>query len=410
MRVLIVGVGSRGDVAPFVGLAQRLQQGGCQVAIATHETFADMVRETGLEWRRVSGDAQSLIRIMMRHPSGETARRRAIADFLSGIGDDLVDAAELGADVILTCQGQTPLSTLVAAAFDLPSMGTYLAPSLPTAEFVMPGATPPAGDGAPDYRAVGRQMLNRGRRLYEEALPLLARRLGVSRSTSETVWEHWLGSSGWPICLGYSPAVVPRPADWPHNADVVGYWWPPMPPQWQPEPDVTDFLSAGPPPVFIGFGSMAVGSGEQLGPVILDAVREAGVRAVVQAGWAEVSVEDDDVLQIGDVPHQWLFPRMAALVHHAGAGTTGAGLRAGVPAVTIPVLADQPFWADRVHRLGAGPAPIPFADLTAQRLAAAIREALEVPRHRARAQELSRLVNAEDGAGAVARRVEQLTS
>ncbi len=410
MRVLIVGVGSRGDVAPFVGLGQRLQSGGCQVAIATHETFAGMVRAAGLEWRPVSGDAQSLIRIMMRHRSGETARRQGIADYLSGIGDDIADAAELGADVILTCQGQTPLSTMVAAAFGLPSMGTYLAPSLPTAEFVMPGSSPPAGPGAPDYHAMGRQMLHRGRNLYAEVLPRLARRLGLPQSATEDVWEHWQGTSGWPICFGYSPAVVPRPADWPDHVDVVGYWWPAEPPKWQPSPEIRDFLSAGPPPVFIGFGSMAVGSGERLGPVILDAVRQSGVRAVVQSGWAEMSVEDDDVLQVGDLPHHWLFPRMAAVVHHAGAGTTGAALRAGVPAVTIPVLADQPFWAERVHRLGAGPAPIPFVDLTAERLADAIRLAVDEPRHLERAQVLSGLVNTDDGTGAVARRVEQLTS
>jgi sterol 3beta-glucosyltransferase len=334
----------------------------------------------------------------------------ATADFLAGIGDDIAEAAQLGTDVILTCLGQTPLSTLVAAAFGVPSMGVYLAPSVPTAEFPMPGSAPAGGHGALDNRAAGRQLLDRGRTVYADVLPRLGRRLGLPRDASETVWDHWLGSSGWPICSGYSPAVVPRPADWPVNVEVVGYWWPAASPSWRPGPDITDFLSAGPPPVFVGFGSMAVGSGEQLGPVILEAIREAGVRAVVQSGWAEVCVAGDDVLQVGDVPHEWLFPRMAAAVHHAGAGTTAAGLRAGVPAVPVPVMADQPFWAERVHHLGAGPAPVPFADLTPRRLAAAIRAALDEPRQRDRAKELARFVNSEDGAGAVARRIEQLTS
>jgi UDP:flavonoid glycosyltransferase YjiC (YdhE family) len=288
-------------------------------------------------------------------------------------------------------------------------MGVYLAPSVPTAEFRMPGSAPAGQDGgALGNRTAAEQLLNRGRALYAEVLPRLSRRLGLSQDASEPVWDHWLGSSGWPICLGYSTAVVPRPADWPANVEVVGYWWPPASPSWRPGPDIIDFLSAGQPPVFVGFGSMAVGSGEQLGPMILEATREAGVRAVVQSGWAEVSVEGDDVLEVGDVPHEWLFPRMAAVVHHAGAGTTAAGLRAGVPAVTVPVMADQPFWADRVHHLGAGPAPVPFSDLDPHRLAAAIRAALDEPRHRARAKELARLVNDEDGAGAVVRRIEQL--
>ncbi|MDQ3901833.1 MAG: hypothetical protein M3319_15790 [Actinomycetota bacterium] len=136
----------------------------------------------------------------------------------------------------------------------------------------------------------------------------------------------------------------------------------------------------------------------------------AGVRAIVQAGWAEVSVAGDHVLQIGDVPHEWLFPRMAAVVHHAGAGTTAAALRAGLPAVTVPVIADQPFWANRVHRLGAGPTPVPFAELTAERLAAAIRAALDQPRHRQRATGLARLINGEDGADAVLTRIRRLTN
>lgn len=105
---------------------------------------------------------------------------------------------------------------------------------------------------------------------------------------------------------------------------MVGYWWSARPPFWQPSQNLTEFLAAGPAPVFVGFGSMAVGAGKRLGPLITEAISGAGVRAVVQAGWAEVSVLGDDVFQIGDAPHEWLLPRMAAAVHHAGAGTTGA--------------------------------------------------------------------------------------
>ena len=175
---------------------------------------------------------------------------------MAEMGDDIADAAQLGTDIILTCMGQTPLSSLVAAAFGVPSMGVYLAPSVPTAEFPMPGSAPAGDHGARDNRAAGQQLLDRGRRSTPRFSPACADGWGCP-DASETVWDHWLGSSGWPICLGYSPAVVPRPADWPANVDVVGYWWPATPPGWQPAADVTDFLSAGPPPVFIGFGSLA---------------------------------------------------------------------------------------------------------------------------------------------------------
>jgi UDP:flavonoid glycosyltransferase YjiC (YdhE family) len=244
--------------------------------------------------------------------------------------------------------------------------------------------------------------------VYGEVLPGLCRRLGLPPDAAETVWEQWLGYRGWPICLGYSTAVVPRPADWPDSAEVTGYWWPASPPDWRPGPELAGFLAAGPPPVFIGFGSMAVGQGERLAPIVAEAVRAAGVRAVVQAGWAELSVAGDEVFALGDVPHEWLLPHMAAAVHHAGAGTTGAALRAGLPTVAVPVLADQPFWADRVCRLGHGPTPVPFAELTVERLAAAIRAALDEPAYRRRAAKLARVLDSEDGAGAVLARIERI--
>ncbi len=407
MRVLIVGVGSRGDVAPYVGLGHCLQESGCRVAIATHDRFAAMVREMGLEWRRVSGDTESLIRLRMQHDS-DAAWKQALADFTAEMSDDIVAAAQLGADVILTPLGQAPMCALVARAFGIPTIGAYLAPSVPTAEFPLPGLAQPDDDNALDLRAANEQLLQRARAIYADVLPRLGRRLGLPPEAHEGVWKQ-LATSESPICHGYSPAVVPRPADWPDNVEVVGYWWPPTSPGWQPSAQLTDFLAAGPPPIFVGFGSLAVGRGEQLSPVILEAIRAARVRAIVQAGWAELSVEDDDVLQIGDTPHEWLFPRVAAAVHHAGAGTTGAALRAGLPTVTVPVMVDQPFWSERIHNLGVGPQPIPFEDLTPTRLAGAIRQALDDPRHRDRATELARLVSEDDGAGAVARRIDQLT-
>uniref|UniRef100_UPI00117EC727 glycosyltransferase n=1 Tax=Streptomyces sp. NRRL B-24572 TaxID=1962156 RepID=UPI00117EC727 len=195
--------------------------------------------------------------------------------------------------------------------------------------------------------------------------------------------------------------VVPRPGDWPSGADVTGYWWPARPDAWQPPAELVDFLQAGPPPVFLGFGSMAPGEGERLGELVAAAVKRAGVRAVVQAGWAGLSGHGSDLLAIGDVPHDWLFPRTAAVVHHGGAGTTGAGLRAGVPAVPVPVMYDQPFWASRLHALGVAPRPVPFQDLTAEALGDAVTACLTEPALRRRAAELARGIAAEDGAAPV---------
>jgi UDP:flavonoid glycosyltransferase YjiC (YdhE family) len=153
---------------------------------------------------------------------------------------------------------------------------------------------------------------------------------------------------------------------------------------------------------------MSPSEGESLAEIVAAAMRRARTRAIVQAGWAGMAPTGDDIIAVGDLPHDWLFPRTAAVVHHAGAGTTGAGLRAGVPAVAVPVLVDQPFWAARLHQLGAAPPPIPRSELTADRLADAVRTCLDVPDYRQRAGELAHRIRVEDGCADVLDFVERL--
>lgn len=148
--------------------------------------------------------------------------------------------------------------------------------------------------------------------------------------------------------------MVPRPPDWREGIDVASYWWPEHPADWKPPEDLERFLAAGPPPVFLGFGSRNPADAARLTEIVAAARRKAGVRMVIQAGWASLGAglqDDDDMIVIGETPHDWLFPKMSAVVHHAGAGTTAAGLRAGVPTVGVPMITDQPFWASRVTTL-----------------------------------------------------------
>ena len=216
----------------------------------------------------------------------------------------------------------------------------------------------------------------------------------------------------WPILHGFSNHVVPRPRDWRPGLEVVGYWWPAMPTGWTPPEDLVRFLDAGPPPVFVGFGSANPGDAEGLGRTVAEALRRAGMRGVFQAGWAGLSAGDsgDDMLSVGDVPHEWLFPRMAAVVHAAGAGTTAAGLRAGVPAVPVPVAGDGPFWSHRLALLGVSPGPVSYKKmLTVERLAEAVREAVANPDYARRATEVAAVLAAEDGIDHVVTTVEKLT-
>jgi UDP:flavonoid glycosyltransferase YjiC (YdhE family) len=370
------------------------------VALAAHDRFADLVREAGLEHRALPGDPVELVRARTAAPSPEAARS-VFAAFLDELGEGVTAAAAAGTDILLTAFGPAPLSRLVADGFGIPSLGVYLAPGVPTREFPPPG-WPATGQLSPaDNLAAGREMLARTGSLYADVLRQLRARLDLPTATAPSP------PGDWPICHGFSPAVVPRPGDWPDTVHVTGYWWPARPPRWQPPDQLVDFLAAGPPPVFVGFGSMTP-THERLHDIVTAAVERAGVRAVVQSGWAGLRPAGDDILLVGDLPHDWLFPRTAAVVHHAGAGTTGAGLRAGVPAVPVPVLLDQPFWADRLHRLGVAPQPLPLHELTADTLTDALRSCLDRPTYRDRATELARRVRADDGAAVVLSLITQL--
>lgn len=180
---------------------------------------------------------------------------------------------------------------------------------------------------------------------------------------------------------------------------MTGYWFLRTPPGWSPPEPLRRFLEAGEPPVYVGFGSMPNQEPRATFDLILRALEMTGQRGVIYGGWGGLAGETagDRALVIEGVPHEWLFPRMKAVVHHGGAGTTAAGLRAGVPNVVVPFFGDQPFWGWRVAALGAGPAPIPRRSLTAERLAAAIERAVTDPAIHGRASEIGARLRAEDG-------------
>ena len=204
-----------------------------------------------------------------------------------------------------------------------------------------------------------------------------------------------------PILYGYSEAVVPRPADWDETSIVTGYWFLDAPANWQPDPALVKFLQAGPPPVYIGFGSMFMNGGARKTDIVLKALKLAGQRGVLATGWGGLIADNapEGIFVLDAVPHDWLFPQMAAIVHHGGAGTTGASLRVGKPTVICPFVGDQPFWGRRVAALGVGPAPIPQSRLTAERLADAIKQAVTDTDMRRNAATLGEAIRAEDGIG-----------
>jgi len=211
-----------------------------------------------------------------------------------------------------------------------------------------------------------------------------------------------------PLLFAYSPAVLPRPADWsaPH-IHVTGYCFLDAAEAYQPPPALADFLVAGEPPVCVTFGSMVNREAARIDAAVRAALARPGRRALVLTGWGggQPVEPSADGLTLDAAPHDWLFPRCAAVIHHGGAGTTAAGLRAGIPNIGVPHAADQPFWAKRVAAIGAGPAPLDLKRLSVDSLSAALDRAF-APDTRARAQEIGRLIRAEDGVGVAVRVIE----
>ncbi|MGW1375305.1 glycosyltransferase [Streptomyces sp. NPDC002446] len=417
MKILITAAGSYGDVAPYTGVGARLSDAGHDVALATHDTYAPLVRAAGLEFRRLPADPRAGRRERTPSPDASPAGKRALmrraAAFIQELGGGLADAATGGTELLLLSTTTAPLGRHLAEAYDIPSLDLSLQPNAPTGDFA-PVVSGTRSLGRWGNRAAGRLSLRIVDRLYADAARELRARLGLPPATPRTVRRR-AEAAGRPVLHGFSEVLVPRPGDWRSGLDVVGNWWPWHAPDAQLPAPLRDFLAAGPPPVFIGFGSMAGGEGERLSALAVRALRRAGVRGILQSGWAGLTTGPDaadDILTIGEVPHALLFPHTSAVVHHCGAGTAAAGLRAGVPTVPVPVTADQPFWAARLAAVGAATAPVPFKDLAdehaADRLADAITRATTDPAHGAHARRAAQRLTTEDGAGAVTEAVARL--
>ncbi len=399
-RITLLTYGSRGDVQPFVALGLGLQRAGHAVRLAAPAVFADFVRGYGLDFYPLPGDPAGLVRALVERGRGRPLPTlRAVYDHAVPLGREVLAACRdacRGADSIvhsflLTLAGHEAARATGAAEFSAQLFPTFCE----TGRFpaiALPGFSPGAAYNRLTHRLFSAAFWHGSRLGYAT---MRRRDPGLAPLSG---WP-FAGPRPVPILFAFSPHVIPPPPEWSGRAAVTGYWF--LPEQdWQPPAVLTDFLAAGPPPVYIGFGSTIAGELARLIDLAREALRLAGQRGIIAAGWgggAAGQAGGDDLLWLEDAPHGWLFPRCAALVHHGGAGTTAAGLRAGVPQALTPFASDQPFWARIVRGLGAGPDPIPPRRLTAERLAGAIRQAAGDPALRARAAALGQAIRAEDG-------------
>jgi len=373
----------------------------------THRNFEVLVNSHGLEFWPVEGNVQDIAQsqkmrellergnfLAIMSQMAKEAQRGALALAEGGL------AACRGMDLVLAGIGGLFVGLSLAEKLGLSFLQAYYIPFTPTQaypSFLFPKL--PSWFGGSLNRLshhLTRQIMWQGfrsadRLARQEVLGLPPAPFWGPYNTDRV--HHY------PILYGFSPSVIPPPSDWDSNTHVTGYWFLDPAADWTPPLALMEFLQAGSPPVYVGFGSMSNRKPEETADLVLQALARTQQRAIMLSGWGGLHKADlpGSVFMLDSIPFSWLFQRVAAVVHHGGAGTTAAGLRAGVPSIVIPFFGDQFFWGQRVAELGVGPAPIPRRKLTVERLAQAIQEALTDQTMCQRAANLGSRIQAEDG-------------
>lgn len=407
MKLTILTIGSRGDIQPITALGVGLLNAGYDVTIATHEQYREFVTRFGLGFHQIDGNPQEIMEgdggqewlETGNNPVKMLFKMRDLAmPLIRTMSLQSLEIAQQTDVLLFTTLGFYPAIN-IHEKLNIPTIGIHLQPIAPTREvpaIMMPN--PP--DWLPlrgQFNKFTHDMLMRMNwYVFRKPMDMVRAEL-LDLPPMDTPF-HKLVYERYPLIQGYSPSVVPVPSDYPDWVHVTGYWFLDEP-DWTPPQALLDFLDAGQPPVYIGFGSMTNRDPQTRTDIILNALEKTGQRGVLISGWGGMNAESlpDSVYLLESAPHSWLFPRMKAVVHHGGAGTTAAGLRAGVPSILIPHFADQPFWGRRVYDLGVGSKPIPRNNLTAGNLAQAIHQAVTDTTMRDKARLLGEKIRNEDG-------------
>lgn len=411
MQILILTSGSRGDVQPYVALGQGLKASGHDVTVCTSSNFEGFITDHGLDYAYMN---DALIRFIQTGPGHEAIEasgslfgwikkaielsktfkpvlRRMLDEQWEAVkrvqpdaivfhpkafgGYHIMEKRRIPGFFSLPIPMCSPTTSFPQILFpDLRLGGWY---NLLTYKlFILMGA---------GYRSVGNTW-------RKDVLGLPP----ASMFQSQVVKPN---GDPMVVLYCYSPQVFPPPPDWPDTTVATGYWFLDTPRTWTPPEYLERFLTSGPPPVYVGFGSISGKDARKTAGIVVEALHKAGQRGILSTGWGGLDTSDvpEDIIKIASVPHDYLFDHVAAVVHHGGAGTTAAGLRAGKPTVICPFFGDQPFWGRCVSNLGAGPRPIPQKRLTAENLANAVKIAATDPEMKKRAADLGTRIRAENG-------------
>ncbi len=418
MRLTILAHGSRGDVQPYLALGLGFQRAGHTVRLAAPEMFRSFVVARGLEFAPLAGDPTRLLAA-----SGDRANVRAnplrqvqvlldyAIPFAAQLMSDVQHACQ-DADVIIHSMLTCIAGHQVALERRCLDFSALVFPIL-SRTCVFPNPMFPSLPMGGAYNRLTHDLFaNMFWQLSRLGYAWVRRRCPALPRLSKETWPFGPDEPTIPILYGMSPHVFPKPQDWNQKTHVAGYWFLDEGRSWQPPTDLVDFVETGRPPVYIGFGSVISRAAHKLTAIVLEALQQTGQRGVLQAGWGGLETTNlpKHVFELDSAPFDWLFPRMAAVVHHGGIGTTAESLRAGLPTIVVPFIADQPFWGRRVHQLGAGPKPIPFNRLSARNLAEAIDAATSDQAMRQCASNVGRSIRSEDGIGNAVNIIERYVS
>ncbi|KAG6657682.1 sterol 3-beta-glucosyltransferase UGT80A2 isoform X1 [Carya illinoinensis] len=406
LQIVMLIVGTRGDVQPFIAIGKRLQDYGHRVRLATHSNFKEFVLTAGLEFYPLGGDPKVLAGYMVKNkgflPSGPSEipvqrnqMKEIIYSLLPACKDpDMDSGIPFKADAIISnppAYGHTH----VAEALKVPIHIFFTMPWTPTSEFPHPLSRVKQQAGYRlSYQIVDsliwlgiRDMINDLRKKKLKLRPVTY--LSGSQGSDSEIPHGYI----------WSPHLVPKPKDWGPKVDVVGFCFLDLSSNYEPPEPLVKWLGAGEKPIYIGFGSLPVEEPEKMTQTIVDALESTEQRGIINKGWGGLgnsSEPKDSIYLLDNCPHDWLFLQCKAVVHHGGAGTTAAGLRAACPTTIVPFFGDQPFWGERVHARGVGPAPIPVEEFTLTKLVDAIKFMID-PKVKLRAVELAKAMESEDG-------------
>lgn len=401
MKITMLTIGSTGDVRPYVLLGRELKARGHEITIATFAGFEQMIAENGLTYFPLSGDVMKLMANVMKPGVNGVTFLKELEDSIRDVApvllNDLMRACE-GADAMM-CTFFGSLYYSIAEKHNIPCIQTHYFP-------MDPNDTTPISS-APGQR-LGKAWNRTSYKLGYLLIGILEKRYltqwridnGMEVRKLHTKPDYRVGDQTVPVIYAVSPMVLPRPKNWDEHIHMSGFWWDDEPVNWQPPQDLQEFLENGEQPIYIGFGSMVSGDMKKTFAKVLRAVRAARVRAVISLGWAgkDMHLKSNSRVYFADyVPHDWLFPRVKAVVHHGGAGTTAAGLRYGKPTLVVPFGGDQPFWGNRIHAIGCGPKPISRDMLTVQRLTKGLIDLTTHGSYRVAAEELGARLRMETG-------------